>query len=524
MSRRPDLWELVANQIDPPTRDIEPWRDNPASLAAHLTRNEPPNMRFVIYRHTQLIADKLVAAVCGGHNRIIINVAGRRGKTLVVLWFLVWLLDRNPGARSIYTTYGIELAREGGIFVRDKLRNYSDQLSCQLTADRQTQNRFTTEQGGGLLAAQIGAGITGFGAGDGGALLIDDPMKNWQEAHSANARDNVFNQYLGTLRNRLDSEDTPIVVLHTRWHEDDLTGRLLDRMANNSGEQWELVKIPALATPDPDGVMRDPLGRAEGESDWPERFPVADIRQRHLGMSSYLVSALEQQDPSPEEGTEILRAWFRLDEDPPDSYDEAITSWDLKLKDREAGDYVVGQVWWRCGSTFWLIDQIRGRYDHATTANAIALLSVRHPDVMQHVVEAAGSHDDVLPVLGKALPDYVIDDDMAARLSMTDSERVAVQELRRRGMPGLLPHPVKGDKKVRARAFIAPLAEPGNVRIRPLASFVDTYLDEVAAFPNGSHDDQVDASSQALQRLSRQRRARPGPLGPAGPKQSSAWR
>ena len=332
-------------------------------------------------------------------------------------------------------------------------------------------------------------------------------MKNWQEAHSQTARDRVWNQWLGTLRHRLDDEHAPIIVCHARWHEDDMTGRLLDAARAETGEAWELVDLAAIAEKD----RPDPLGREPGEVLEPERFPVEAVQARHHAMGTYLVAALEQQRPAPPEGNELLRDWFGLVEpsEMPRAPDLAVTAWDTKLKDNEAGDFVVGQVWWRVAGVKFLVDQLRGRFDHATTANAVALLAIRHPEVNAHYLEAAASAPEVIANLRKPVARYQVTDEMAARLGMTPAERQQVGELRRGGMANLQAHPVKGDKSVRARTYIAPDAEAGNVRIRADSPWLAALLDELSAFPDGGHDDQVDAMSFGLSKLGEGRRRRP---------------
>jgi predicted phage terminase large subunit-like protein len=467
------------------------WRADPARMAHHLDPS------FIVKTYVAYLSERLVELADMTGRRLIINMPARLGKTTLLRWFLVWLLDRHPTSQSIFTSYGDQLAVESALAVRDILRMHAGQLRAQLMRDRQQRDRWMTTDGGGLLAAGLNATITGYGVSAHGVLLVDDPFKNWAEAHSASRRLAVFEQFRGTLRNRLDDERCGIGVVHHRMHQDDLTGMLKAAAEDETGEQWDIVALPQLA------VAGDILGRAPGEPLDPERFPPEAVQQRWLALGSYLASALEQQAPSAEEGTDIKRAWFHIVDagELPAAYEQSLTSWDLKLKNREAGDYVVGQVWGRTGPDYWLRDQVRGQFDHATTGNAIALLAVRHPDVRTHVVEAAGSHDEVLPQLRKAIPEYVVTDEMAGRLGMTPIERELVQALRRRGMSGLIAHPVtEGSKPVRARTFIVPAAEAGNVHVVN-ASWTPSYLDEQSGFPGGANDDQVDATSQALQRL-----------------------
>lgn len=505
----PDELGLFVTQLAPEDRRLVEqllaehtavgWRAHPAAMAEHL---DPTYRRR---RYIDLLSHTFARACDGTGRRIIINLPGRAGKTTLLQWGLVWLLDHRPRSKSIFTSYGDQLANESAIAVRDLLRQYHGALRVTLRRDRQKQDLFRTTEGGGLLAAGLFATITGYGVSPDGVLIVDDPYKHWAEAHSEAARRKIATQFKGTLRNRLDDEDAGILVVHHRMHHEDLTATLLADAADETGEEWEVVSLPALAVPaDPErGIPPDPLGREPGETLDPKAFPVEKVQRRAKALGSYLAAALEQQNPTPEEGNEVRRAWFDVVDGGqlPQQWDQALTSWDLKLKNKEAGDYVVGQVWLRTGADYWLVDQLRGQYDHATTANAIALLAVRHPRVTSHVVEAAGSHDEVLPQLRKPRPDYVVTPEMAGRLGMTLAEAAQVQALRRRGMSGLIAHPVtEGSKPVRVRTFTVPAAEAGNVHVL-LANWTPGYLDEHASFPTGANDDQVDATSQALQRM-----------------------
>src|SRR5207253_5964123 len=133
---------------------------------------------------------------------------------------------------------------ENAVNIRDRLIAHADDLRGQLRADRRRNDRFVTEAGGGVLAAGIDGTITGFGAGDGGGIIIDDPFKNWQQAHSAARRDYVENQFKGTIRNRLDQESAWLIVVHHRVHEDDLTARLVADAAADEGDEWVVVSLP----------------------------------------------------------------------------------------------------------------------------------------------------------------------------------------------------------------------------------------------------------------------------------------
>lgn len=361
-----------------------------------------------------------------------------------------------------------------------------------------------TEQGGGLYATGVGGGIIGYPAD---TLLLDDLLKGWQAAHSKGQRELVWDIYKSQCRMRMQSFLSPIIACGTRWHELDHFRRLVEN-EDEQGDQWKIVRLPTVAeAPDPtstDPILRlaDPLDREPGELLEPERFEEREVRARFSALGSYLAAAMEQQRPAAEEGTEIKRSWFHVDETMPQHFDSALTSWDMKLKDKETDDYNVGQVWFRTGTDFWLMDQIRGKWGQAVTRVAVALLAVRWPDVKRHVIESAGFGPEVIQSLKEKSPKYVVSDEVASLLGMNEDERVLVQALIRRGLPGVVGNTVKGSKSVRMRAE-APLVEAGNVHLPAHATFTPPFLDECAAFPNGANDDQVDAFSQALSKLSR---------------------
>ena len=476
------------------------WRADPLSFALALKPGA-----FRRWRYVQLLARKFRHAVIGKSKRQIWNIESRYGKSQWGAQYgPAWGLDFDPTLNLILSSYGDVLAMENAYAVRAILREHVDKVRVTLEPDRQQINRFKTTEGGGLLAAGISSAISGF-PGDG--IILDDPFKDWIEAHSEARRNLVENQYRAVLRMRAESEDAFIIVIHNRWHEDDLSGRLIKQMEDGTGEQWDVVRLPTRAeAPNPDSPnlidrLPDPLGRAPGEVLEPERFSEKAVADRALSIGSYLSSAMQQQRPTPEEGNDVKRAWFRLADRMPDRADEWISSWDMKLKDKEGGDYVVGQLWARTGTHVWLMEQLRGQWNQPTTVNAIALMAVRWPECTKHWLEATGNYDEVMTALSKPEPDYEVSDEIAGILAMTVEERDAVNDLRRFGMSGLLPNPVTdGSKRVQMRG-VTPYIEAGHVHLPARAPWLGAYLDEVAAFPNGTHDDQVDSTSQALTKL-----------------------
>ncbi len=499
----PEQLELLERAV---AAEIEVgWRATPATMAYHLDHQGGKVEPFENYRYAMVLGEKFADAAEGRSTRQIWNLPSQYGKSTVASqWGPVWYLDRHPERKLILAAYGDNLTRRNSLFVLRTIREHRERLRVELQRDQQQQDRFSTTSGGGLLATTIDGEATGFSAH---GVVIDDPFKNWQDAHSANRRKHVLNQYRSVFRMRQTSDDMFVIVVMTRWHEEDLAGVLYSEGLSGAGEEWELVRFPEVAEEcdpeSPNPVMRipDPLGRAPGEVLEPRRFGPDAVAARRLSAGPYLWAGMHLQRPSPEEGNEIMRAWWKVEDAPPPAFDEVITSWDMKLKDKEAGDYVAGGTWARAGSHFWLLAVLRGQWNQATTENAIALSAVREPRVRLHVIENTGNGPEVIASLREAKPDYEISDQMAGALGMTVEERAAVQELRRRGIPNLVAENVpQATKPVRMRAHSG-LIEGGSVHLLADMPGLGVYVEEMSAFPNGANDDQVDMTSQALSRL-----------------------
>jgi phage terminase large subunit-like protein len=481
-----------------------PWRDNPATFAHELTGGE-----WRLWRYSVLLGERFRDAVDGVAPNQMWMLPSQMGKTSHVQWGIVWALDRNPRLRIMYVSYSAEKAVEIGGECRDLVVRHADRLRFRLRADRRARGKWETPEGGGLYCVGVDGGITGFPQD---FVIGDDLIKGWAAAHSAATREHVWAVWRSQIRMRLQAFENPKLVVGTRWHEDDIQARLRSAETDDpDADRWDCLRLPAVAeTPDPlatDPLLRepDPLGREPGEIIEPERFPAREVRARAAALGSYLAAAMEQQRPSPPEGNVIKREWWKLDLEDKFSgeADQWLGSWDMKLKEKESGDYTVGQVWARTGADCWLVDQLRGQWDQATTCNAIALMFVRHPQCRRHLVENTGYGPEVMQALRTAMPKYVVSDAMAGQLGMTEDEREAVQAIRRRGMGGLVPNTPKGSKQVRARAVV-PYIEGGDVHLPERAAWVPGFLDEMAAFGGGgAHDDQVDTMSQALAKLHR---------------------
>jgi phage terminase large subunit-like protein len=467
-------------------------RAEPFTLAQHIAPEceaaGVPSWPMTVrdWRYVRYLSRQIADTMTNG-GRLCISLPAQVGKSFWLRLGSIWRLDARPDKRIIYLSYGDVQADEAAFFMREVVRAAGPKLSFDLRQDAQARDRWVTNQGGGILATGIGGGVAGFG----GSVIVDDPLKNWQEAHSPARREYVWNELRAVISLRL-AEDDFLIVCHTRWHKDDPTGKL-ESFAKETGEPWKFVRLPMTAEDN------DPIGRMPGEVLEPERYSIDAVASRKALLGNYLWTALEQQRPAEEEGRLVKRAWWRWSSTPIAEADEWLTSTDTKMKDRKGGSYVVTQVWGRVGNTFHCVDQMRGQWSQAHARVAIALMQVRHPQVNTHLVENAGYGPEMMEVLREGDAGYVLSDDMAGELGIRLHERAPVEQVLRDGLAGLIPVTPKGSKEVRARA-VTPLIEAGNVYLPENTAWAEQFVDEWASFPEEPNDI-VDTASMALARL-----------------------
>lgn len=245
------------------------WRVSPAAMARTLTRKEP--RPWIAAPHLQLLSEWITDAVSGRKPRIIINMPPRHGKSeLISKWTPLWFLENWPDKMVINTGYGTSFAEEWGGKVRALAVAHADKLSFKLNPDSRAAGRWHTTQTGGMYATGILGGITGRGAD---LFIMDDPIKSAKEANSLTYRNDLWTWYTDTARSRI-MPGAAQILLMTRWHDDDLAGRLIREAEKGTGEQWHVLNLPAFAL---DDGKSDPLDRLPGEPLW------ADLA-RYLGM------------------------------------------------------------------------------------------------------------------------------------------------------------------------------------------------------------------------------------------------
>lgn len=423
--------------------------------------------RYQWYHHCVVLADVLQRVADGKLKRVMIFMPPRGGKSqLTSKLFPAYLLYKYPQKWIGLNSYAAELAYTFSRSARDAYRDIGGNMREDATAVK----NWETPEGGGCWAAGVGGPITGKGFGSVG--IIDDPLKNAEEAMSDRIRAKQKDWYSSTFYTRAEP-DAAIVVVQTRWHEDDLAGWLLrEEKAGEDPEHWHIVNFEALKdevdTQFPSSCTVEPDWRSPGEALCPERFDLKKLSRIKSKVGSLFWNALYQQRPSPLDGELFKRNWWKFYKKLPDQFDEIIQSWDCAFKETNKSDYVVGQVWGRVGGQFYLIDQVRARMDINGTLIAVRSLSAKHPD----------SH---------------------AKLVEDKANGSAVIDLLNREIPGLIAVNPEGGKLVRAVAT-APYAESGNIFLPDpeIAPWVHDLIEEFAVFPNGKNDDQVDCCTQAI--------------------------
>jgi len=422
--------------------------------------------------HILLLGEYLAKVERGEILRLIVEMPPRHGKSeTTTIKFPAYYLGKHPDRRVIIASHTANLAARFSMRARNDFDQYAPEVfglrvnpevAAMYRWDVLDPNAPPGQPPGGMVAAGIGGPITGQGAH---LAVIDDPVKDAEAANSKLQRDAIWDWYRFVLRTRLFPGAAVILVL-TRWHEDDLAGRLLKQAAEDPlADQWTIVRLPAIAE------EGDPLGREIGKALWGEQYDVRALAAVKASVGSYVWAALYQQRPAPPEGNILKREWWKFYRQAPEAFDEIIQSWDCAFKDHKDDDYVVGQVWGRKKADKYLLDQVRGRMSFTATLTAIRTLSAKWPRARAKLVE-------------------------------DKANGTAVMDTLKHEIPGLIAVEPEGGKEVRAQA-VSPDIEAGNVYLPDpsTAPWIHDFLEECTAFPKAPNDDQVDAMTQALLRL-----------------------
>jgi predicted phage terminase large subunit-like protein len=421
-----------------------------------------PGATFHMNWHICAIAHALEQVWLGHTKRLIITVPPRSLKSVMCSVALpAWVLGRDPTKRVIVASYSAELAIKHGndfrtVINSDEVRGIFPGL-C-ISAIKNTQSEVVTTLNGFRLAISVDGTLTGRG---GDIIIIDDPIAALA-AMSQKAREHVVDWYFNTLLSRLDDKQNgAIVLVMQRLHEDDLAGVLL-----RGSDLWTVLNLPAISEQDEE----IPIGngqvhfRRAGDVLHPEREPKEVLDSLRAQLGAEIFSAQYQQRPMPPGGGTIKRTWVRRYDQLPQS-GLIVQSWDVANKQGEENDYSVCSTWLVHEKRYYLKDLLRGRFDF--------------PTLKRKVFEQAKLHK-ASPVL---MEDAGFGTALIQEFKTADFSVVAVKP--------------EYDKKIRMGIQSAKF-ENGQVFFPKEAPWLRELEDELFAFPNGRHDDQVDSISQAL--------------------------
>jgi len=401
--------------------------------------------------HHWRIAQALQAIEARDIDRLVITMPPRHGKSeLASVHFPAWFIGRNPDQRIIAASYAAGLAYRFSRRARNLLADPAWPFPEVATAGdwSAVQAWDIANHRGGYVAAGVGGGITGHGAD---VLLIDDPVASADEADSATFRERTWSWFTETALTRLEPAGR-VVVIGTRWHEDDLIGRIL---SGPQAADWTVLHLPALD--------------ADGAALWPERYGPAALARIRADVGSRAFNAQYQGSPSPAEGAILKREWWRYWREPLPPFSRIVQSWDTAYKVGSSNDYSVGTTWGVAENGYYLLDRWRERVEFPALKRAVQ---------SQYV---------------KWSPREIIVEDAASGQSL-------IQELKHGTRLPIIPFRVDRDKIARVNAISA-VVESGRVFLPAEASWLGEFEEEAAAFPFAAHDDQVDSLSMALARI-----------------------
>ena len=499
----PDLAELIVRAADGDElaevelaellddANAESWRATPATFAEHLSRG-----RWRPAAHLEALSDKLSEAAYGEDRRIVVSMPVRHGKSwLTSMWFPVWYLDRWPDRKIILVGHGADFARKWGRRVRNLIVRHADELRVRLAPDMKAADAWETTEGGGMITAGIGGAINGEGAN---LLLVDDYCKNAKQAQSKPWRDSVQDFWDSTAETRMEPGASCVIVA-TRWHEDDLIGRLvagdeeedlleLEQLVEGEGlsseqihraiDRWEEVVFPAVAE------ENDPLGRAPGEALWPERWPLWRLDRKRRAKGPWVWAALYQQRPSPAEGGFFRSEWLKYYQRSGDL---------IRYRHAATGDARAIRL---ASLTKFVTVDLAASLREAADYTVVATFGVS-PDgtlFVLNVERAKVEGPGMIPLIEAQLDRWGAS---TAWIESAGFQLHLIQTARRRG---LAVRELKADSNKLARALPATAEfEAGALLLPAQADWLDDFIAELLAFPGGAHDDQVDAIAYAVQ-------------------------
>lgn len=411
--------------------------------------------------HLDLLAGALERIEAGSLKRLMVFMPPRHGKSqLSSINFPAWYLGRNPQKEIVVASYTAELAIEFGRKTRDLLdnENYKNIFKTRLNEGSQSAQRWNTREGGGYFAVGVGGSLTGRGAD---LLVIDDILSGREDAESVTQRERVWQWYNSTAYTRLSPTGAVIIVL-TRWHDDDLAGRLLKQQPDT----WEVLSLPAIAEEDEEK-------RARGEPLWPVRFPLSQLEEIKRTIGTYEWSSLYQQNPLDEGSQEFKRQYFKLAmvSEVLKKNTKNFLTIDPAVSKKDSADFTGFCLNFVDEKNFWYFKAWREKLSPGELIDKLFLLSEKYK-LVQIGIEKGMYSLVVKPFL---------DQEMRVRQRF-----LRIQELKHN----------QTQKEIRIRALL-PRYEAGS--IYHLEGECGQLEEELLRFPKAKHDDVSDAAAYMCQ-------------------------
>ncbi len=444
------------------------FESSPAELAIEIS-----NGKWDFAKHLQLINEKLLKVAKREIKKLIINMPPRHGKSeLISHYFPFWYLSNFRNENVIFTTYSQAFANHFGKRLRSLFREFGNKMfGLELDKNYKSASEIKIDKSkGSIYCVGSGGSLTGRGAD---LMIIDDPIKNHKDASSAKLRDNLWDWFQSTAYTRLEP-DAAIILVMTRWHEDDICGRLLESELN----EWEVLKLPAIAEED-----NDELNRVLGEPLWEKRFDIERLNKAKQSMGTYFFSGLYQQRPAPLEGGNFPKTSFKYFQTNEEFYlldsnqSKAIprkdckiySTMDLAMSTKETADYTVLLTF-------------------AVTPDKSVLVL----DVIRKRMESSEHISLILNNYANWLPSII-------GIESVQFQTFLINHAREIGLPI---QNLKADKDKLTRSYpIANLLSAGKVYFQQNAHWLYEFERELMLFPNATHDDQVDAFSYICQMI-----------------------
>jgi len=420
-------------------------------------------------RHHRIIIEALERVCAGTLDRLMILAPpGSAKSTYSTKLFVPYYFTKHPAHNVISASHTASLAGKFGRAVRNMVDEEAEVLGFRLSDDSRAADMWVTDKRGEYVAVGVGMAIAGTRAD---LVLIDDPFKSSADADSQSSRDSVWEWYTGDVIGRL-KPGARIVLICTRWHEDDLAGRLLQQMELGVGDDWEVISFEALC----EHPERDPLGRSMGEALWPEWEDERKLLRKKRTVTSHTWECQYQQNPLPKGGVLFARDKITTVLSPPERVVATVRRWDLAGTEKMRGnnpDWTVGLLLGRLESgRHVVLDVVRGQWSPW--------------EVEQRVVGTAATDGYDVPVA------------MARDPGQAGQAQVTSYALKLVGYQFHV-ETETGSKETRATP-VASHIEAGllSVLSRP---WTRAFLDEIEKFPSGAKDDQVDALAGAFNYL-----------------------